>query len=44
MKSQLLYKDHTVFITDTYITIYNYYFPLATSKTIMFNEIEKVSI
>lgn len=44
MKHQVLYKDHTVLITDTYLTIFKYYFPLATSKTIMFNEIEKVSI
>jgi hypothetical protein len=36
---QTVYQDNTVLITDYYIKIYKYYFPLATSKTILSDEI-----
>jgi len=39
-----VYADKTVEIYDTHIRILKYYFPLATSKTIMFNEIEKIIV
>lgn len=44
MPKNVLYKDHTVEIGDCYLTIFKYYFPLATSKTIMFSDIDKVSL
>jgi hypothetical protein len=44
MSRNILYKDHTVEIGDCYLTIFKYYFPLATSKTIMFADIERVSL
>jgi len=37
-----VYGDRTVLINDLYIKIYKYYFPLATSKTIMFEEIDHI--
>lgn len=40
----VLYEDQFVVITNLYITIQKYYFPLATSKTIMFSDIEKITI
>ena len=39
---QTVYQDNTVLITDFYIKIYKYYFPLATSKTILIEEIEHI--
>ena len=40
----ILYQDKYIIITDFCIIINKYYFPLATSKTILFNEISKISI
>lgn len=39
-----LYKDKQVTITAEYIVIRKYYFPLATSKTILMSQIEKVAM
>ena len=39
-----LYEDKYCVITECYITIFKYYFPLASSKTIMFKEISKISL
>jgi hypothetical protein len=39
-----LYQDKQVTITQEYITIRKYYFPLATSKTILFSEMQKVCL
>jgi hypothetical protein len=39
---QILYEDRHVKITNTYIQIRRYYFPLATSKTIMRREIKNI--
>lgn len=44
MSKKVLYKDHTVEIGDCYLRIFKYYFPLATSKTIMFTDIERVTL
>ena len=40
----VLYEDKFITITDVCIIVHKYYFPLATSKTILFNEIKKISI
>lgn len=37
-----VYGDKTVLITNLYIKIYKYYFPLGTSKTIFFSEIDHI--
>ncbi len=42
--SQFLYPDCQVVIYRDLILINKYYFPLATSKTILFNEIETCSL
>lgn len=39
---QTIYGDRSVLITDLYIKIYKYYFPLGTSKTIFFDEINHI--
>lgn len=39
---QEVYGDRTVLITMPYIKIYRYYFPLGTSKTILFDEIDYI--
>lgn len=39
MTENILYQDEGVVLTPTYILIKKYYFPLATSKTIMFSEV-----
>ena len=36
---KILYEDKHCRITDLCIIVYRYYFPLATSKTIMYDEI-----
>ena len=36
---EILYQDDGVTLTNTYITLNKYYFPLATSKSIMFTDI-----
>ena len=41
---KILYEDKYCQITEGYIILYKYYFPLATSKTIMFDEVAKISI
>ena len=43
-KYNILYQDKHITITDFGIIINKYYFPLATSKTILFQEISKISI
>ena len=42
--SEILYHDAQVTIYRELILINKYYFPLATSKTIMFSEIERISL
>lgn len=37
------YEDKYCKITDVGIIIYKYYFPLATSRTILYSDIEKVT-
>jgi len=34
-----LYQDDGIMLSNTYILIKKYYFPLATSKTIMFTDV-----
>ena len=41
---KILYEDKFITITEAYLTIKKYYFPLGTSKTIFFNEMKKISI
>ena len=41
---RVLYEDKYCQITVAYIIIYKYYFPLATSKTIMFEDVAKITI
>lgn len=41
---KILYEDKYCQISEAYIVIYKYYFPLATSKTIMFEDVAKISI
>ena len=41
---KVLYQDKHVTISDFCITINKYYFPLATSKTILFTEMSKITI
>ena len=43
-KMNILYQDNLITITDICIIVNKYYFPLATSKTILFSEISKISI
>lgn len=43
-KPNILYEDKLITITDFCIVINKYYFPLATSKTILFSEMSKISI
>lgn len=40
----MLYQDKYVTITEYSLTIRKYYFPLATSKSIMFSEMKKISL
>ena len=40
----ILYEDEFCTISNLCIVIRKYYFPLATSKTILFNEISKISL
>ena len=42
--TELLYEDNQVKIYKELIQIRKYFFPLATSKTIMFNDIETVGL
>jgi hypothetical protein len=44
MSEKILYEDKHCRVTELYITIYKYFFPLATSKTIMFEEIDKIQL
>jgi hypothetical protein len=44
MPEEILYKDDGVTLTNTYIQINKYYFPLATSKLVLFDEIESVEL
>lgn len=39
-----LYEDQYCKITDLCIVIYKYYFPLATSRTILFTDIQKITL
>lgn len=41
---KILYLDDTCKVTDVCILIRKYYFPLATSRSITFDEIEKISL
>lgn len=36
---ETVYVDKTVMVTELYLKIFKYYLPLATSKTILFEEI-----
>jgi len=40
----ILYEDKQVIISKDYIFIKKYYFPLATSRTILFNEIKFIRL
>ncbi len=40
----ILYEDKYITITDFCLIINKYYFPLATSKTILFNEMSQITI
>jgi len=40
--SEILYQDGQVVVYKELIVINKYFFPLATSKTILFNDIERV--
>lgn len=42
--SVILYQDNQVTIYKELIVIRKYYFPLATSKTIMIEDIERVTM
>jgi len=42
--SEILYHDSQVTVYKELIVISKYYFPLATSKTILFSEIERVTL
>lgn len=42
--SEILYHDPQVTVYKELIVINKYYFPLATSKTIMFSDIERVAL
>lgn len=42
--SEILYTDKQVTVYKELIVINKYYFPLATSKTILFSDIERVSL
>ncbi len=44
MTEQILYEDAGLIVTPSYILIRKYYFPLATSKTILFSEVENVQL
>ena len=39
-----LYEDNYCQVTDSYITIKKYYFPLPTSKTILYEDVSKISL
>lgn len=41
---KVLYEDKNVTITEAYITIKRYYQPLMTSKTVLYSEVQSVSI
>ena len=41
---KILYEDHHCRVTDICIIIYRYYFPLTTSKTILYQEVEKIDL
>lgn len=40
----IYYQDETCIITELYIKIFKYFFPLPTSKTIMFEDIDRISL
>lgn len=40
----ILYEDSYCQVSDICILIKKYYFPLATSKTLLYSEIEKISL
>ena len=40
----ILYEDSFCQVTDVCITIRKYYFPLATSKTILYQDVAKISL
>lgn len=42
--SEILYHDNQVTIYKELMVIKKYYFPLATSKTIMISEIERLAL
>jgi hypothetical protein len=42
--AEILYQDNQVTVYKDLIVINKYYFPLATSKTILFSDIESVSL
>lgn len=44
MADEILYQDDGLILSNTYILIKKYYFPLATSKTILFSDVESVEI
>ncbi len=39
---ETVYVDKTVIVTELYLKIFKYYLPLATSKTIFFEEISHI--
>ena len=43
-KINVLYEDETCQVTDLYIKIYKYFFPLPTSRTIMFTDIDQITL
>jgi len=42
--SEILYEDSQIAVYKELILIKKYFFPLATSKTILFTEIERVTL
>jgi len=42
MNGNILYADKLVEIRNGYILFHNYYFPIPTSKSVTFDEIEKI--
>ena len=42
--TELLYEDKTVRVYRELMTINKYYFPLGSSKTVLWNQVEKLSL
>ena len=41
---KILYEDETCQVTDLYIKIYKYFFPIPSSRLIMFKDIDKITL